>query len=110
MTDEQWYSVAASGVFLLFVIEIVAIVASQLYRIGRWVRSGRQGPLLLYRDVIGFGGLAGTITLIAFARVTNLPPDYLHTVPWLLFSSAPALVGLTVFNYFEFFVIGHGPD
>lgn len=104
---DDLYEFLAAAIFLVFVAMFVLSFASIGVRVGRYKMRNRAAPVLLYRDLITFGGLSITFFSVATARAMNLPPEYTRTVHWLIFTSAPALVGMGTFLYFEWFVIGH---
>lgn len=108
MTEQAMYDLLAALIFSAFVSMLIAISASMIVRAGRWIKADESPPVLLIREIIGFSGLSLSFLAIATARVIELPVQYLRTIPWLVFTSLPALIGLAVFLYFELFVIGHG--
>lgn len=107
MTNEALYDALAGVIFVVFTGMVGLSALSVSVRVGRWWRRRISPPVLLVRDLFTFTGLALSFLAVATARAMDLPPQYARTVPWLIFSSAPALIGLAVFLYFEFFVIGH---
>lgn len=106
MTVERSAEIAAFVVFSLFVILLVLSAASVTVRIGRMTIRRERPPVLLWRDAVTFSGMSSTILIIAIARVLELPTLYTRTPIWIIGTSLPALVGLAVFLYYEWFVIG----
>jgi hypothetical protein len=110
MSDPALVDNLAVGIFLLFVAMLAAATVSVAVRVSRWHMRHIALPVLLYRDLVTVGGLAISFFIITTARVLALPPEYTRTVPWIILTSAPAIAGMGVFLYFEFFVIGHHKD
>jgi hypothetical protein len=106
MTDEELYDLVAAGVFALIVGLLLTITLSVSARAVRWYRQHKNPPILLYRDLFGFTGLSTSVLMTSAARASDIPPQYLKTIPWLIATSIPAILGLVVFLYFELFVIG----
>lgn len=107
MTDEEVYDLLAAAIFFLVVGMFILSTISVAVRATRWFLRKQTPPALLIRDLITFGGLSMSFMLVAAGRVMELPTIYTRTIPWLVTTSAPALVGLAVFLWFEFRVIGH---
>lgn len=107
MSDPKVVDALALAVFVAFLGMLVTATLSVAVRVGRWHLRGITPPVLLIRDLLTIGGLAFSFLVITAARVMELPPQYTHTIPWIVVTSGPALTGLAVFLYFEFFVIGH---
>jgi hypothetical protein len=106
MTDSTAADIAAGVVFVLFAALVVAITALVAGRIATYSHRHETAPVLLFRDAVTFSGLSFSFLMISIARVLELPPTYTRTVPWIVGTSLPALLGLAVFLYFELFVIG----
>jgi len=107
MSDPGFVDTLALVVFVVFIGMLLTATLSIAIRVGRWHVRGIAAPVLLIRDLLTIGGLAISFLMITAARAMELPPEYTRTVPWILLTSGPAIVGLGVFLYFEFFVIGH---
>lgn len=105
MTDREAADIAAIVTFLLMTGLITAIAASVTYRMGRYRYKRQSPPILLFRDAVTFSGLSFTVLMVMVARVLELPSQYTRTVAWIVGSTLPAIIGLGVFLYFEWFVI-----
>lgn len=104
------YDTLAALIFVAFIAMLVAVTFSVAIRVGRWRVRHISPPTLLYRDLVGFSGLSFSFLAVMVARVLDIPDHYVRTVPWLIFTSVPALLGVGTFLYFEVFVIGHRDD
>jgi hypothetical protein len=107
MSDPIVVDTVALVIFFVFVGMLVLATASVAIRVGRWHLRGLTPPALLYRDLMTIGGLSLTFLMITGSRAAAIPSEYTRTVPWIVLTSGPALTGMGVFLYFEFFVIGH---
>jgi hypothetical protein len=110
-----WQAMAYN--LVVFALWFAALVGSLAFMGGRILRHLRYGgvvPLLLLRDAASKLGMAVTVSLLITAR-TTLPapadPYALSTwIPWMLWTTIPALLGMGTFFYFEAFVIKPGDD
>jgi hypothetical protein len=102
--------IAALVVLVAFAIMVTLITVSVATRLGRYQLRKEKAPVLLFRDATCFSGLTASFLFVLVARALELPATYTRTVPWIVGTSLPALLGLAVFLYFEWFIIGKDGD
>jgi len=101
----EWLTV---GVLVLFLTGLWFGATRTILRILLYHRMGWQYPKLIWRDLIGQGGLALSFLLITAGRLLiamgHVPPDFLNQQWWwIVLSSAPAIVAVWTYAYYEVF-------
>lgn len=110
MTEADLVDVVNSVVFLVWWLFVLVGFVSTASRVAYYRAKGFRMPLLLFRDVSLFAGLAISFGLIIGARAVDLALviNLRDSLAWSVLTSAPALYGVAVFVYFEVFVIEKG--
>lgn len=112
MTEAQIVDIINAAAFLVWWVFVLIGFVSTATRVAYYRAKGYRMPLLLFRDVSLFGGLATSFGLILGARASDLATliNLRDSIVWSLLTVLPALYGVAVFVYFEVFVIEKGDN
>ena len=106
--------IASLAIFLIFVLLLVTGAVSTGVRFMSYRRLDAKPPLLLGRDVALLVGLSIPFVLIAFVRAIGLTGavagDAGPELWWLLLTGIPPILALSVYCYFELWVIERPRD
>lgn len=106
--------ILSAVIFLVFSALLMLGAASTALRWFRYIRQGIPAPVLLKRDAALLGGLAAPFLLISFVRALGLSavvtsPAGVPELWWLLITGLPAIFAVTVYVWYEIFVIERRP-
>ena len=93
---------------VLFVLGLLLVAGSIIYRLIHFVRAGIPRPRLIWRDGLVFGGLAVTFVAVGVHTTAGRPFD--DEIWWRAGTGLLAVASVWTMAYFEFFVIGHRRD
>lgn len=96
---------AANAIFLIWFAAALAASALRIWiRILRYKVFQQDVPTLLWRDFHTISGLALPFVAVLIARLIGNDEIRNHPI-WVLGTGLSASIGMTVFAYYEFFVI-----
>jgi hypothetical protein len=88
-----------------FVVGLLLITVRISYRVWRFRRRKIPVPSLLWRDLATMASLAVPFAFILLFRAMGIIPQEQFGTWWIVSVGLVACVGITVFGYFEYFVI-----
>lgn len=115
MTDAEIVALVYSVGLLAFAAFALVGALTTAARIAYYLAHERERPVLLYRDAVVMIGFATTFGLLLIGRVLvrsgAISAESLRdNVIWAVLTTAPAVIAVATYVYFELFVIERGGD